>query len=314
MLPKTIILAILSLGLVVAYLTIEVDPNFVQFAMSLRFPKLAGMLIAAFCIGYASIVFQSIINNRIVTPCLLGMNSLYVVVHTAIAFFLGVSNSITSDPLVSFLIDLAIMGFVGTMIYSAIFKKTRYNILYILLVGTVLATFFTSISNTLVRTMDPNEYDTLLTELVAGFDHINTDLLIAAVVGIAIVILVFFRDFKLLNVLILGKWQATNLGVNYDKTVMRMLIATVFLIAIATALVGPISFLGLIIANLSRELFKTYKHSYLMLGSFLMGVLVLLVGQILIEHVFGFSAQISIFINLFGGGYFLYLILRNKGA
>ena len=112
----------------------------------------------------------------------------------------------------------------------------------------------------------------------------------------------------------MGKNQAINLGVDYDRTIKRLLIAVTFFITIATALVGPISFLGLIIANLSRELFKTYKHSYLMLGSFLMGVVVLLGGQTLIEHVFGFGTQISVFINLFGGLYFLFLVLKNKGA
>ena len=57
------------------------------YAMKIRTPKLIVMLITAFAIGGASIVFQSIINNTIVTPCLLGMNSLYTLIHTAIVFF-----------------------------------------------------------------------------------------------------------------------------------------------------------------------------------------------------------------------------------
>ena len=53
--------------------------------MKIRTPKLIVMLITAFAIGGASIVFQSIIHNTIVTPCLLGMNSLYTLIHTAVA-------------------------------------------------------------------------------------------------------------------------------------------------------------------------------------------------------------------------------------
>ncbi len=311
---KIIILTLLAIAFALVYQFIFVDMKYFDYAMYIRTPKLIAMVIAAFCIGTASIVFQSIIKNRIVTPCLLGMNSLYILVHTSIVFILGSSNVLAANKQVSFLVDVVIMGFAGTIIYGALFKKTKYNILYVLLAGTVLTTFFTSISNTMTRTMDPNEYDQLLTELVAGFDHVNSELITMALILIVITILIFYRDLKLLDVITLGKNQAINLGVNYDKTVRRLLIGITFFITIATALVGPISFLGLIIANLSRELFKTYKHSYLMIGSALMGVVVLLGGQILIEHVFGFGTQISVFINLFGGGYFLYLVLKNKGA
>ena len=308
------VLVIVAIALGVTYQFIFVDMNFYDYAMYIRTPKLVTMLIASFCIGVASMVFQSIIRNRIVTPCLLGMNSLYILIHTGIVFIFGGTSIFAANKYVSFIVDIVLMGVLGTLIYGALFKKTKYNILYVLLAGTVLATFFTSISNTMTRSMDPNEYDKLLTELVAGFDHVNSELIFMALGFMAITVVVFFRDIKLLDVITLGKNQAINLGVDYDRTIKRLLIAVTFFITIATALVGPISFLGLIIANLSREFFRTYKHSYLMLGSFLMGAIVLFGGQILIEHVFGFSTQISVFINLFGGLYFLFLVLKNKGA
>ena len=311
---KLLILGVLSIICALIYQFIFVDMKFFDYAMYIRTPKLITMTIAAFCIGTASIVFQSIINNRVVTPCLLGMNSLYIVIHTSIVFFAGTGSFFAANKYASFLIDIILMGFLGTFIYGTLFKKTNYNILYVLLSGSVLATFFSSISNTLTRTMDPNEYDQLLTELVAGFDHVNSELILMALGLIILVVLVFWKDIKLLDVITLGKNQAINLGVDYDKTITRLLVGVTLFITIATALVGPISFLGLIIANLAREFFKTYKHSYLMIGSFLMGVIILSGGQTLIEHVFGFGTQISVFINLFGGLYFLYLVLKNKGV
>ncbi len=311
---KMIILIILSIALGLTYQFINVDMKFFDYAMYIRTPKLITMIIAAFCIGTASIVFQSIIRNRIVTPCLLGMNSLYILIHTSIVFVLGGSSILAANKYVAFAVDIALMGTLGTIIYGTLFRKTKYNILYVLLAGTVLATFFTSISNTMTRTMDPNEFDKLLTELVAGFDHVNAELIMMSLVLIVVTSIIFWKDIKLLDVITLGKNQAINLGVDYDRVVKRLLIGVTFFISIATALVGPISFLGLIIANLARELFKTYRHSYLMIGSALMGVVVLLGGQTLIEHVFGFGTQISVFINLFGGAYFLFLVLNNKGA
>ncbi len=308
---KLIIMLVVSLLLIACYQFIMVNPAIFRFTMQLRTPKTLAILIAAFCIGTSSIVFQSIINNRIVTPCLLGMNSLYILIHTAIAFLFGTSSIFMTNATIGFLLDILLMGITATCIYGFLFKKTNANILYVLLSGTVLATLFSSISNAMTRVMDPNEYDKLLQTLVAGFDHVNGQLLGISVLLIAITLLVFYKEIKILDVLSLGKNQAISLGVDYDRSVTRLLIAVTFFITIATALVGPISFLGLITSNLSRQIFRTYKHTYLMLGSFLSGLIILFFGQILIEHVFGFGVLISVFINILGGGYFLYLVLRS---
>ena len=57
-------------------------------------------------------MFQSIINNTIVTPCLLGMNSLYTLIHTSVVFFLGSGSLFASNANVSFAVDLVLMGIV----------------------------------------------------------------------------------------------------------------------------------------------------------------------------------------------------------
>ena len=313
-LRKTILLIVLAIISILIYQFINIDHKYFDYAMYIRTPKMLAMVMAAFCIGYASIIFQSIIRNRVVTPCLLGMNSLYILIHTAIVFFLGTSNILAANKYVSFMTDIVLMGTLGTIIYGTLFKKTKYNILYVMLSGTVLATFFSSLSTTLTRTMDPNEYDVLFSKLVPGFDHVNAELLLMSLVLVILVFIIFRKQFKLLDVITLGRNQSINLGIDYDRTITKLLIVVTLLITIATALVGPISFLGLILANLSRESYRTYKHSYLMIGSFLIGVIILMGGQTLIEHVFGFGTEISVFINLFGGIYFLYLIVKNKGA
>lgn len=249
------------------------------YAMKIRTPKLIAMLITAFAIGGASIVFQSIINNTIVTPCLLGMNSLYTLIHTAVVFFAGSGSLLARNANAAFAADLLLMGVVATVVYSYLFKKTRHNVLYVLLIGTVLSSFFSSIQTTLTRVMDPNEYDSLLSTLVASFSNINSEIILFSVVVLAVVIFVLRKDLALLDVITLGKEQAVNLGVDYDRTIRRLLLGVTLCIAVATAMVGPISFLGLIIANLSRQLLKTFRHSQLILGSALFGMIVLVGGQ-----------------------------------
>lgn len=282
------------------------------YAMKIRTPKLIVMLITAFAIGGASIVFQSIINNTIVTPCLLGMNSLYTLIHTAIVFFAGSGSLLARNANAAFAADLLLMGVVATVVYSYLFKKTRYNVLYVLLIGTVLSSFFSSIQTTLTRVMDPNEYDSLLSTLVASFSNINSEIILFSVVVLAVVIFVLRKDLALLNVITLGKDQAVNLGVDYDRTIRRLLLGVTLCIAVATAMVGPISFLGLIIANLSRQLLKTFRHGQLILGSALFGMIVLVGGQLIVEQVFTYAIPVSVFITVGGGIYFLYLLLTNR--
>lgn len=314
---RTKLLIMLALVVLCAagYMLIEVNfanPKLFQYAMKLRTPKLVVMLITAFAIGGASIVFQSVINNTIVTPCLLGMNSLYTLIHTAVVFFLGSSSLIATNANLSFAVDVVLMGISATLIYSWIFKKTRHNVLYVLLVGTVLTSFFGSIQSTLTRVMDPNEYDTLLTTLVASFNNINSEIIVFSLILLAVIVFALRRELALLDVLTLGKAQAINLGVDYDRCIRRLLLGVTLCIAVATAMVGPISFLGLIIANLSRQLLKTYRHSQLILGSALFGMIVLVGGQLIVEHIYTYSVPVSVFITVGGGLYFLYLLLSRK--
>lgn len=305
-------LIVVSIVSILTYQFISVDMRFFSYAMSIRLPKLLTIIIAAFCIGTSSIVFQSVINNTIVTPCLLGMNALYLLIHTGLIFILGSSSVLVTNKNLVFLIDVALMGAFASLIYGYLFKKTKNNVLYVLLAGTVMATFFSSITNTIIRIMDPNEYTVLQDRLIAGFNNANSEILGIAIVLIIITGFVFKKEIENLNVITLGKNQAINLGINYDRTISKLLLGVTIFISIATALVGPISFLGLIVANISRQLFKTYKHTYLMMGSALVGIIILLLGQIAIEHILNYSTTISVFINIIGGVYFLYLILKDK--
>ena len=312
---KLVMMALLAVAAASAYMLVEVNfdnERLFFYALKLRTPKLIVMIITAFAIGGASLVFQSVINNTIVTPCLLGMNSLYTLIHTAVVFFAGSTSVLANNANASFAVDLVIMGITATVIYGWLFKKTNYNVLYVLLIGTVLTSFFTSIQSTLTRVMDPNEYDNLLSTLVASFSNVNSEIIVFSVVVLGALIFVLRKDLALLDVITLGRQQAVNLGVDYDRTIRRLLLGVTICIAVATAMVGPISFLGLIIANLSRQLLQTFRHGQLILGSALFGTIVLVAGQLIVEHVFTYSIPVSVFITVGGGIYFLYLLLTRR--
>ena len=314
---KLILLSFLVIGVCATYLLINSypgKPKLFYYILSLRIPTLIVMMIAAFAIGSATMIFQSIINNRIVTPCLLGMNAMYTLVHTAVVFAAGSGSILARNSNLSFAVDLLVMSVAATFVYSYMFRKTGNNVLYVLLIGTVLSSFFGSIQSTMIRVMDPNEYDTLLTTLVADFNNINVEVIVFSLILLAALTAFLWKDLQLLDVITLGKDQAINLGVDYDRSIRRLLLGVVLCIAIATAMVGPISFLGLILANLARQLLKTYKHSYLIAGSALMGMLAMIAGQLISQHIFSYAVPISTFITIGGGIYFLYLLLFRKGG
>ena len=312
---KLIILAAVVLLCSAGYMFYGVNfgnANLFQYSMKLRSPKLIVMLITAFAIAGASLVFQTIIDNIIVTPCLLGMNALYSLIHTAVVFAAGSASILATNSNLSFAVDLVLMAVVATIVYGYLFEKTRHNVLYILLIGTVLTSFFSSIQTTMTRIMDPNEYDSLLETLVASFENVNAEVIAASLVVLAAVIFGLRKDLALLDVISLGKEQAINLGVDYDRCIRRLLIGVTLCIAVATAMVGPISFLGLIMANLARQFLRTFRHSQLILASTLFGMAILIGGELIVERIYHYAVPISVFIGVFGGIYFLYLLLTNK--
>ncbi|MBQ6836181.1 MAG: iron chelate uptake ABC transporter family permease subunit [Clostridia bacterium] len=317
---NALVLAILAAAVIIAvmlYLNINSYPEKPQlhaYIMSLRMPTLVCMVIASVAIGAATLVFQSIVNNRIVTPALLGMNSIYSFLHTAAVFIFGTGSALYLNANLAFGVDLVLMGVVATFVYWHLFKKTGHNILYIMLIGTVLSSLFGSIQSSMIRIMDPDEYDALLNSLVADFNNVNGEIIAFSIIALIIIWAVLYRDLKQLDVIAMGRDQAINLGVDYDNCIRRLLFGVVCCIAVATATIGPVSFLGLIVANLSRQILRTYKHSHLIVGAGLMGMIALIGGQLVSQHIFHFTVPVSTFVTIAGGLYFLYLLLFKKGA
>ncbi|CEO25240.1 iron chelate uptake ABC transporter family permease subunit [Paraclostridium sordellii] len=294
------------------FLTIGVSFEHFEYAMDQRIPKLIAIVITGFCIAFSSIVFQTITNNNILTPSVLGLDSLYILVQTIIVFLVGVDNTLITNKSNNFLLSVAVMVIASFILYKKLFEKANNNIFFLLLVGMIFGTLFKSLSTFMQVVIDPNEYAALQNNLYASFGNVNTNILFIA--GIIIIALVpfIYDDIKSLDVISLGKEHAINLGVNYDKVVKKMIIVVAILVSISTALVGPITFLGLLVTNVTKQIFRTYKHSYLICSSILISILTLVSGQFLVERIFTFTTTISVIINFIGGVYFIYLLLKES--
>ncbi|MDV9710274.1 iron chelate uptake ABC transporter family permease subunit [Clostridioides difficile] len=303
------ILLFISIALFVIY---GIDMNHLEYALSQRIPKIFAMVLGGGCIAFTTVVFQTITNNQILTPSVLGLDSLYVMIQTIIVFIFGSSSSLIINENYNFIINVAMMIGASLLLYKILFEKNKNNIFFLILVGMIFGTLFKSATTFIQVMIDPNEFLALQTSIMASLNNINTNVLLIAFIIIIAIIPFIYDEIKYLDVLSLGKEQAINLGVDFDKAVKKMIILIAILVSISTALIGPMTFLGLLLANITREIFKTYKHTYLISGSMLIGMITLIIGQFFIQHVFKFDTTLSVVINFIGGIYFIQLLL--KGA
>ncbi|MEZ0480095.1 iron chelate uptake ABC transporter family permease subunit [Planococcus sp. SSTMD024] len=283
-----------------------------DYALPRRGVKVFAMVLTGVAIAYATVVFQTITHNRILTPSIMGLDSLYMLLQTLLIFFLGSGHITIINKQVNFLLSIAVMVIFALLFYKLLFKKDNQPIYFLLLIGIILGTFFGSVSTFLQVLIDPNEFQIVQDRMFASFNNVNADLVWTSLLFIVVLIGFAWRHNASLDVLSLGRDAAVNLGVGYDALVKKMLVLSAVLIAIATALVGPITFFGLIVANLSYQFFRSYKHSVVIAGASIISIVALVGGQWVVEHVFTFNTTLSVIINFIGGVYFIYLLLKES--
>ena len=307
-----VILLVLALVLIVSFLFIGVNSNNIRYALYRRIPKIYAIILTGGAIGFSSLIFQTVTNNRILTPSILGIDSLFVLLQTSVVFLLGSSSAIISNGNINFIITIAAMLLFSSLIYKFLFRKGSKNIFTLLLIGVVCGTLFESLTTFMQVLIDPVEFQVVQDKMQASFNNINTDLLFISSVVIIICIGYAYDYLKTLDVMSLGRDEAINLGVDYDKMVKNMLIVVIILTSVATALVGPITFLGLLVVNIARQLIASYKHSNLGIVTILISILSLLGGQLLVEQLMNFGVSVSVIINFVGGTYFIYLVMKER--
>lgn len=303
------VLAVLVLGSIALFLGYNL-PNRWQYALNNRALAVAAIVVTGIAIALATMLFQTVVNNRILTPSILGLDSLYLLIQTGILFLFGSNTLLSINPIALFLGSTGVMIVFMLALYHFLFKKESQNIFFLLLVGIVFGTFFGSLTTFMEVLIDPNEFQISQDIGFASFNRINTSILWLALAILVIVMLYSLRYWKYLDVLALGREQAINLGVDYQPMIKKLLIIVAILTSVSTALVGPLTFLGLLVMNVTFEFMRDYRHKLLIPAAMLFSVFTLVSGQFLLAQVFTFSTPLSVIINFVGGVYFLSLLLR----
>ena len=309
---KIYMLTFLATILIALFLVMGLKANNWRYLLSKRTPKIIAILVTGTAISLSSLIFQTVTNNRILTPSILGLDSLYMFIQTLVIFLLGSSSQIIINKNLNFAATLILMLIFSSILYKFLFLKEENNILTLLLIGMIMGTLFQSMSSFMQMMIDPNEFMHIQSKMFASFNNVNTGILTISSVLIGLASIYTFKSTKILDVLSLGRDQSINLGVNYEKIIKRLLFIVSILVSVSTALVGPVTFLGLLVVNLAREFIKTFEHKDLLIVSSLISIIALMGGQLLIERVFNLGIPISVIINFIGGIYFIYLLLEEN--
>lgn len=281
-----------------------------SFILSFRGTKLAAMVLVAYSIAVSTVLFQTVTNNRILTPSIMGFDALYILIQTLVVFFFGAVQIDWLGPNIRFLAETAIMVVFAGTLYYWLFSGAARSLHLVMLVGIVCGVFFRSISNLIQRMLDPNLFAVLQDRFFASFNTINSDILIMSVVIVVAVSLYGLRFIHVFDVLSLGRDPAINLGVDHRRIVRKILFMVTVLVSVSTALVGPITFFGLLVANLAYMLAGSAKHRFILPIAILLAILCIVGGQTVLERVFSFNAALSVIIEFLGGLVFIILLVR----
>lgn len=306
-----IILAVLALASVGLFMTLGAKGSW-SFILPFRGKKLLGLVLVAYSVAVSTVLFQTVTNNRILTPSIMGFDALYVLIKTAIVFFLGVGALTSISTEWQFLFSLiAMVGFSG-FLFRWLFLGEERSLHLLVLVGIIFGTLFRSFSNLMQRMMDPGAFNVLQDTLFASFATTDPNLLGISCVIVGITSVFAFRLLHVYDVLNLGRAHAINLGVDYKTTVAIILVLVSILVSVSTALVGPVTFFGLLVVTLAHSLVGNSLHRYVLPASILLGIIALVGGQTVLERVFEFDTALSIIIEFLGGVVFIALVLRRS--
>lgn len=284
----------------------------IAFILQLRAVKIGGLLVVGAAIGISTVLFQTISNNRILTPSIMGFDALYLLMQTCLIFFLSGLSYAHLPGNVLFFLNTLTMLIASVVLFSTVLKATRYDIQLMILVGVIFGLVFRAFSTFIQRLIDPSEFAILQSVMFAQFGGINRTELLSALFLLVVVCIWVAKNCQVLDVMLLGRRTAKSLGLDYDRLQFMTLCVISILVSVSTALVGPIIFLGLLVSALAHSLMKTHRHALLLPAAAMISALILLLGQALFENLLERQSTLTVVIEFVGGLFFLILLSKGK--
>jgi iron complex transport system permease protein len=303
------LLALFAATVAIAFLTIGARGRW-EFVLAFRGAKLAAMALVGVAVATATVLFQTIARNRILTPSIMGFDALYGLVQTGTVFLLGARGLGFGDARLAFLVEAGTMIGFALLLYGWLLADGRRSLHLMLLVGIVLGGLFRSLASFMERMIDPTEFVVLQQRLFANFNATRPELLLPACLAVGAVLLVVVQLLPRLDVLLLGREAAIGLGVDHRRNTFLVIVLVSILVSVSTALVGPVTFLGLLVANLAYLLVPSHRHVHVLPAAACLAVITLVGGQLVLERLFALDTVLPVVIEFIGGIVLIALLVR----
>lgn len=304
-------LALAALAAVAAHLSLGLKGD-VAFALELRAVRLAALVQVAAAVALATVAFQTVTANRILTPSILGMDALFVLVQTVLVAALGGVGFATVSQRTLFFAQTGAMVGLCLALFLPLLRR-RGDLMLMLLAGVVLGILLRSLAALAARLVDPNDFALLQGASYASFTALDVRLVAPAAALTLAAAAALARLRHVLDVMTLGAQTATGLGVDWPRAAALVLVLVGVLVAVSTALVGPVGLFGLIVAAVAPRVVGTARHGPLLLAAVLVAVVLLVGGQTLLGTLLGNAVALPIVLDLVGGLVFLALLFAQAG-
>lgn len=285
------------------------SPGFWRIAQ-VRATSVAVILVVAWCQALATVAFQTITNNRIITPSIMGFESLYRLLQTSIVFFFGITGLTSMDSTGQYLMQVGLMVALAALLYGWMLRDERANIHQTLLLGIVIGTGLGALSTYMQNLLNPSAFDILSARLIGNISNADVSQLRVAIPLALVTGGLLLAMSRTLDVLGLGRDTAIGLGVDHRRNSLVILMLTAVLMAVSTSLVGPMSFLGFLVAMTAYQLSDTHEHRFVLPMAWLVGVVILGDAYFTLRHIFYATGSVGIIIEAVGGTFFLIHLLR----
>lgn len=282
--------------------------------LQLRLPRVLLSALTGAVLGVSGTIMQGLFRNPIVEPGLAG-TSAGAALGASLVFVLGGGTSALAAPLGSLAVPL--MAFVGafgaTMVVyrvSATFGKV--NVFTLLLAGIAVNAVCgagTGFLSYVAR--DPQARNITFWNLgtFTSADWRGTTIV---AVSFVVCFVLTLRDAKALNALMLGEDEAALLGLDPQRLIIRLLVLNTLMVATATAMVGVIAFVGLVVPHVLRML-RSSDYGFLIPGSALLGALLMVVVDVVARLVIPpAELPVGIITAVVGAPVFLWILLLQQ--
>ena len=292
-------------------LGIPMTPLAFERIMSRTIPAIIGMTAAGVIIAIVSLAFQTITQSRLLTPSMIGFDSVFIGTQTILVFAFGSFTPFFTSPIRNFLVTSGVMVVISMFMFGTILRRNKNNIIFLLMFGIVLSGIVSNGARYLQSFMSFYDFYHVQAATAVTVMNMNTDVINIAWPIISVVAVLIVMRHKTYDVMSLGSEQAQGLGVSYNRELNYTLILISVGMSVATAMIGSLAFLGLLVVNASRELIKTHKHLPLFICSAGVAVVTLVLGSA-VEQLLQGAIPLTTIINLVGCAYVFYLIWKEN--